>query len=347
MKTKRKLKGMTLMEVVVSLAVYAVIGLLIAEIMTLVNATMKATNQLNRRLSYEAKFADNLLYSDGVSSFKQDGVTLTMRDAAGTFNITTPGSVFQTNADNMEHTENNLIINGNTNYRFLVFTRGASATPTPITVFYVDLNLGTTDSNWSDNPITKIIVEGTGVPGYGGAYAFGTESGPIYQKQVLTESHPADFDVTGANPIAVTYTGMESLVSGGRILRIAVPAADGDGNAIMPDPTNPSAAHDPVKGNLVVKIYRSIQDQSHNKYNWYTDADVALIRRAYPDPTNAALDAHGFPAVATLTLDFVLSAENPNTQERSFFSGVTYVWNPNIDPNDQNYLVAQTSVGTR
>ena len=62
MKTKRKLKGMTLMEVVVSLAVYAVIGLLIAEIMTLVNATMKATNQLNRRLSYEAKFADNFLF---------------------------------------------------------------------------------------------------------------------------------------------------------------------------------------------------------------------------------------------------------------------------------------------
>lgn len=347
MKTKRKLKGMTLMEVVVSLAVYAVIGLLIAEIMTLVNATMKATNQLNRRLSYEAKFADNLLYSDGVGSFQRNDVTLTMHDASGAFNITAPGSVFQTNADNMEHTENNLIINENTNYRFLVFTRGAASVPTPITVFYVDLNLGNA-SDIAANPITKIIIEGSGVPGYSGAYAFGTESGPIYEKQILTDNHPADSDVTGTSPIAINYPGMESIASGSRILRIAVPAADAHGNAILPDPTDPNAADDPVKGNLIVRIFRGIQDQSGSKmYDWFEGEDVTFISRNFTNPQGLVLDAYGFPPSATLTLDFVLSAVNPNTDERSFFSGVTYVWNPNLDPSNPNYLVAQEAVGTR
>lgn len=55
-----KRKGMTLLEVIISIAVYAVLALLLAEIMTLVNSTMRSTEQLNKRLSYEAKYADNL-----------------------------------------------------------------------------------------------------------------------------------------------------------------------------------------------------------------------------------------------------------------------------------------------
>ena len=60
----KKKKGMTLMEIIVSCAIYAMFSLLICEVMTLVNSTMKATNQLNRRLSYESKNADNLVTTE-------------------------------------------------------------------------------------------------------------------------------------------------------------------------------------------------------------------------------------------------------------------------------------------
>ena len=59
-----KRKGMSLLEIIISIAVYAVLALLLAEIMTLVNSTMRSTEQLNNRLSYEAKYADNLLTVD-------------------------------------------------------------------------------------------------------------------------------------------------------------------------------------------------------------------------------------------------------------------------------------------
>lgn len=60
MKTK---KGMTLIEIVISLGIYALLALLLTEIMSVVNSTMKATNQLNNRLSYQAKIADNQITS--------------------------------------------------------------------------------------------------------------------------------------------------------------------------------------------------------------------------------------------------------------------------------------------
>lgn len=65
----KKQKGMTLVEIVVSMAIYGLLALLLTEIMTCVNASMRATNQLNTRLSYEAKFADNQLTSGANANF--------------------------------------------------------------------------------------------------------------------------------------------------------------------------------------------------------------------------------------------------------------------------------------
>lgn len=66
MKTASRLKGMTLMEIVVSLAIYSVIALLLVQIMTTVNTVMRTTTMLNTRLAYEAKHADNRITdSDG------------------------------------------------------------------------------------------------------------------------------------------------------------------------------------------------------------------------------------------------------------------------------------------
>lgn len=59
MKQKKRLKGLTLIEIVVSMAIYGVLALLLVEIMTCVNHTITATTQLNKRLAYEAKYADN------------------------------------------------------------------------------------------------------------------------------------------------------------------------------------------------------------------------------------------------------------------------------------------------
>lgn len=64
----KKQKGMTLMEIVISIAVYGVLALLVTEIMTTVNATMRATNQLNERLAFEAKFADNNMTKDSTGN---------------------------------------------------------------------------------------------------------------------------------------------------------------------------------------------------------------------------------------------------------------------------------------
>jgi len=58
MKTK---KGMTLIEIVISLGIYALLALLLTEIMSVVNSTMRATNQLNNRLSFQSNIADNQL----------------------------------------------------------------------------------------------------------------------------------------------------------------------------------------------------------------------------------------------------------------------------------------------
>ena len=60
--TKRK--GLTLIEIIISIAVYAVLALLLTEIMTLVNTMMRSTDQLNNRLNYEAKYADNQIITD-------------------------------------------------------------------------------------------------------------------------------------------------------------------------------------------------------------------------------------------------------------------------------------------
>ena len=59
----KKQKGMTLFEIVISLGIYALLAMLLAEIMSVVNNTMTATNQLNERLAFQSKFADNKMTS--------------------------------------------------------------------------------------------------------------------------------------------------------------------------------------------------------------------------------------------------------------------------------------------
>ena len=63
----KKQKGLTLIEIIVALFLYALLALLLVEIMTLVNTTMTSTNQLNERLSFEGQLADNQLVGRATS----------------------------------------------------------------------------------------------------------------------------------------------------------------------------------------------------------------------------------------------------------------------------------------
>ena len=57
---KRKYKGMTLAEIMTAIAIAGLMALLMVQVMNCVNATMRSTTNLNKRLAYEGKVADNL-----------------------------------------------------------------------------------------------------------------------------------------------------------------------------------------------------------------------------------------------------------------------------------------------
>lgn len=347
MKTKRKLKGMTLMEVVVSLAVYAITGLLLAEIMTLVNATMKATNQLNRRLTYEAKFADNLLLSDGVTSFTNNPISATLSEDNGSFTINANGRVYETNAsnigNNVDSDPNQMIINEHTNYRFLVFSKTYEAAAAQNEFFYLNLHVAPDpDVDLSADPITKIIVDASGCPQYGGCYAIDDpDDDNIYPKQVL---HVEEHTPNAADGDKLIEFDLKSITGGVQLLQLAIPATDGSGHALV-NPTDPNAG---VTGSVKVLIFQSVHDTVGNPYHWYDDPNgpnQQTIRNKALSVRSHMIDSGNFPASALLTLDFVLSAMNDNTREFTYFEGVDYVWNPQADPNDGSYLVARKATG--
>ena len=57
-KKKRKLSGMTLVEVLVALAVFAIISALLASACAGVTSTIRKTNRLNKKISVEAPDAE-------------------------------------------------------------------------------------------------------------------------------------------------------------------------------------------------------------------------------------------------------------------------------------------------
>lgn len=67
---RKKLKGLSLMEIIISIAVYAIIALLMAEIMGCINATMTSTSRLNERLDSEALLVDNKETNPGSTPFR-------------------------------------------------------------------------------------------------------------------------------------------------------------------------------------------------------------------------------------------------------------------------------------
>ncbi len=191
--SKKKMKGMTLVEIVISIAIYGMIALLITEVMTLINATIRSTQQLNTRLSYEAKYADNLLTKDsnGVAfTSLQENVILNynngttqstslpavrvsivydLDNATGAKTLdrnqfadyTEAGGAALLRASEYETDYDGNIVgtnyHPNTNYKFMTFNKVSAGTePKPEGAFVLALTLDDADAA----AITKIEVEG-------------------------------------------------------------------------------------------------------------------------------------------------------------------------------------------
>ena len=57
MKSRKKLKGMTLIEIIISIAVFAVLGVILLGIGQVVDSTTKASSRLNKKMTVEAPYA--------------------------------------------------------------------------------------------------------------------------------------------------------------------------------------------------------------------------------------------------------------------------------------------------
>lgn len=126
----KKQKGMTLMEIVISMAIYSILALLVAEIMTSMNTLMRVTDQLNDRLAYEAKFADNnQTVNESGSPFGSKTISYTVSYDGTLVGESTPSRGYRSV---MEYTMgyDDSRVDGSThvadvNYRFMSFDRVA------------------------------------------------------------------------------------------------------------------------------------------------------------------------------------------------------------------------------
>lgn len=154
----------------------------------------------------------------------------------------------------------------------------------------------------------------------GDCYKYGANSGKVYSEQVIASRECKD--ETGAFTLDTT---LEDKQPGDPLLTINVPETYKDGTTRVP-------------GSLYVLIFTSVNDQAGRKYYWYNDEDIRKIsiqiERLDPSASieNMRLlqlrDQNGFPATATLMLDYKLFDVSPETGEVYFNDSITYTWNP-------------------
>jgi len=163
-------KGMTLIEIVISMAVYSIIALVIVNIMTSVNALMDSTSQLNERLAYEAKYADNFQtidaqghdYSSSVQRVDYE-ILYDINAMGNGKRINSSGSdraAFEYTADYDDPNITGVSYHDNVNYRFMTFNKVPVTTPErlsdtftvifkPVAYFSGKYNLTPADANYN------------------------------------------------------------------------------------------------------------------------------------------------------------------------------------------------------
>ncbi len=97
-KSKKKLKGMTLIEMIISIAIFAIMGGLLVLVGTHIDNTTKATNRLKNKVVVESPYAANKIKKVGVDNVGNDvnlssqaiGITVIQDGASGYYYVQEP-----------------------------------------------------------------------------------------------------------------------------------------------------------------------------------------------------------------------------------------------------------------
>lgn len=80
-KLKKRLKGMTLIEIIVSLALFTVMSAVLLTACLYVNRTISRTNKLTNKVNYQSPIAENKLNTD--ANVTANSGTVSFRDSSG------------------------------------------------------------------------------------------------------------------------------------------------------------------------------------------------------------------------------------------------------------------------
>lgn len=86
MKKKKSLKGMTLIEIIIALAIFAMLGVILVQVGTLIDRTNKATGRLNRKVNAQSPYAASQTFE--YPDVDEDGNPVTSELAPEAMNIT-------------------------------------------------------------------------------------------------------------------------------------------------------------------------------------------------------------------------------------------------------------------
>lgn len=141
-KSKKKLKGMTLIEMIISIAVFAIMGGLLILVGTHIDATNRATNVLKSKVSNESPYAAN----HKIDYIKKDNTVATLppQDIMVEFNVEGATAAIEGQKYNTEDiiTENmnaadkaamQKKANGGLNLQFVIYQTTAPTTTTAVT----------------------------------------------------------------------------------------------------------------------------------------------------------------------------------------------------------------------
>jgi len=203
MKKKAQLKGMTLIEIVISMALYAVIAFLIAQIMTNVNATMRATHQLNERLSAEVKYADNRMVTGGdVSAEAQVRTDSTRSQISISYDGGTQdfdADVYTAIYENKDGTPTAV----NTNYRYVVYSTHASSGPDWTAPFTLNVRIPSSGYSWIDLDKAEVTNTVNGSTATGTIVANGTDG--VFNLYQIVIPRIQESVGTGVGRVHVTF----------------------------------------------------------------------------------------------------------------------------------------------
>ena len=103
-KSKKKLKGMTLIEMIISIFIFAIMGGLLILVGTHIDATSKATNNLKNKIVEESPYAANHYTQNGVDA---DGKpkTLKSEEMDIKIKINASGTYWKYDEDKKEYVE--------------------------------------------------------------------------------------------------------------------------------------------------------------------------------------------------------------------------------------------------